>query len=665
MGYKTLIEIYQKFAPGVIAFALLCGTLVSFTLFSLDKFGASYCLLFVIADITFIIYYILEKKHRTHENRQINSDTIHEQIGNTPSKTGRILDLVYIGLIICILCMLQVSDVRPVGYFVIMSILSGCVAISIIMRYDTPLKSIGKIFPLSLIAVFSVFKVYLWLGRDTWVHAGTNEWVSFAGTIDILGGQTSTELIQHLSIAITDILLGLDIRLATFMALSLPLLIITSLTVYIIALKLTNQTSALLSTLFFIYLPPVINWAQLGQTTTYGFLLVVLLLLTYTIWKKVETKFRRRLFVIILIFEFILIATHTFSAFIGFLFLLALYIGSVIRDNQLSTEELPLFLIYSVFLGIYWVFVGVFNMVLSVALSALQFSERASIPADIERYINIIPPSLIEILANMSFMAVLVVCVLLFCLIMTKRSQYYPKNIWVYLSIAFILTFGYCVCVLILTEMSTRFNSYCAFLLAILFGCILFWYQKKQVDKQGFRIHTAIVVLMIIFIGFFGLASTPINPDNHIWMSESSVEETLTVAEGTAIETVVTYLPNLNTTTYDSLLYPVYQYYVNLLKISDDGEKPGVFYSLSHSYLNWFELPESGKDNLLFRTKVLTHPTLQMIKYGDEFGERLSVSVQLNQTYANQLDGSYSKTYSNRALELIPLKRNFGIYSWE
>ena len=81
------------------------------------------------------------------------------------------------------------------------------------------------------------------------------------------------------------------------------------------------------------------------------------------------------------------------------------------------------------------------------------------------------------------------------------------------------------------------------------------------------------------------------------------------------------------------------------------------------TYLNWFELPESGKDYLIFRTEVLERPTSQVITYGDEFGERLSVYIQLTQEYVDQLYSSYSKTYSNGALELIPLKINFGVYS--
>lgn len=661
MVKQNLIETFQKIGPPLIALALLSGTIITLTLFILSKISLNYCLLFAVSDIAFLLYYIGEKK--TNHTITSNHTNINPQYTQTPSKIGRFLDLIYIGLTICILCMLQISDVRPIGYFILMSILAGSVAVSILMGYDKPWKSLGKIFPLSLIATFSVFKVYQWVGYDTWTHAITNKLISLMGTLDFLHEKGLSESVQHVAVAITDILLGADIRLATFMAVSVPLLIVASLAVYIIVKKLTNQKSALLATLLFIYLPPVISWAQVGQTTTYGFLLVVLLLLTYTIWKNTEVKYNKCLFILLLTIEFCLIATHIFSAFIGFWIILALYAGSAIRDNKLLTEEFPLFILYGVFLAIYWIFTGVLqSTVLSVAMSSLQFSERTAVPVDIERNINIIPPSAIESVANMSFLFVLVVCILLICLILTKRHQIFPKNIWIYLSIAITLTLCYCASTLVLAEMAERFNSHCAFLLAILFGCVLFWYQKKVSNKRGFRIYTVVVVLLIVSIGFLGLGNTTINPDNPIWLSSTNGGSGSTIAECDALQTVVAYLPDLSANTYDHLLSPVYGYYSFFQMMNDMKVIPKNLY-YTPTYLNWFELPESGKDNLLFRTKVLTRPTSLVVKYGDEFGERLSVSVQLTQEYANQLDGSYSKTYSNGALELIPLNKNFGAYS--
>ena len=53
---------------------------------------------------------------------------------------------------------------------------------------------------------------------------------------------------------------------------------------------------------------------------------------------------------------------------------------------------------------------------------------------------------------------------------------------------------------------------------------------------------------------------------------------------------------------------------------------------------------------------LLTRSNIQLIKYGDLFGERTSQLIQLNQLYVDILNRDYKHVYSNGAIELYPLK---------
>jgi len=58
----------------------------------------------------------------------------------------------------------------------------------------------------------------------------------------------------------------------------------------------------------------------------------------------------------------------------------------------------------------------------------------------------------------------------------------------------------------------------------------------------------------------------------------------------------------------------------------------------------------------LFRDMLLTRPTIQLIKYGNLFGQRTSQLIQQDQSYVDGLNRDYKHVYSNGAIELYPLK---------
>jgi len=53
---------------------------------------------------------------------------------------------------------------------------------------------------------------------------------------------------------------------------------------------------------------------------------------------------------------------------------------------------------------------------------------------------------------------------------------------------------------------------------------------------------------------------------------------------------------------------------------------------------------------------LLTRPTIQVIKYGDFFGQRTSQLIQSDQSYVDGLNRDYKHVYSNCAIELYSLK---------
>ena len=654
-----LKELYYKFAVPLIIFslaiALVGGTIIYINnTISIGYYG----LIWLVVIITFL-FYLGEKINKTNVCDSETTGTL-----TTPiiSKAGeRILDILFVAGYIYILYLLQFFAVRPIEYFITVSVMVGIIALSILMTPENrnPLKHILKILTISFLSVFSIFKIYVWIGYDTWTHAALNELIVQKGTILSVLGKEASYPFQHLMVALADILCGVDIRIASLLAVTIPLILVSSLAVYFIVSKVCNSRCALLAMLMFVFFAPVISWAQFAQTTSYGFLVFSLLMMVYFGWKYSEKTNNKRYFYLLLFIVLVVIMTHTFSSFIILGIVIALYLGSVISENKVFTDELVIFFLYLIILLIYWIFMSwggsstILEGVSSVAMDSFSFSER--VLPDIAKYININPPSAIDSLLNLTFFYIIGIATTLFCIIVARSIMLEKSSIWSILMLSVISTGAYLGSMFIIPEMAERFGPYCAFISAIVIGYIIFYNISKVSKKKTVYLFISAIVLVVIIIAFLNVGATSINTDNPLWLTNTTQRVGATVAECTGTETLLQYLPGLTENTYDHLYSPVYGYYAYVQAYTTSQVVPQVQYH-KPSYINWGELAESGKEYLLFRDIVLTRPTMQLIKYGDMFGQRTSQLIQLDQSYADRLNRDYKHVYSNGAIELYPLK---------
>jgi len=654
-----LKELYYKFAEPLIILALVIALIGGTFLYIINTISIGYYGLIWSVVIITILFYLIEKRSTTNICESETTGTLPTPV---ISKTGeRILDILFVAGYIYILYLLQFFAVRPIEYFITVAVMAGIIALSILLTPENrkPLKHILKILTISFLSVFSIFKIYVWTGYDTWTHAALNELIVQTGTILSVLGKEASYPFQHLMVASTDIFCGVDIRIASFLAVTVPLILVSSLTVYFIVSKICNRRCALLAMLMFVFLAPVISWAQVAQTTSYGFLVFSLLMLVYWGWKYSDKTNNKRYFYLFLFTILVVIMTHTFSSFIILGIVTALYLGSVISENKIFTHEFVILVLYLIILLIYWIFMSwgesssIFEGVSSVAMDS--FSSSETVLPDIAKYININPPSTLDSLLNLAFFYILGITTTLFCFIIARSKMLRKSSVWLILMLTVISTGTYFISIFLIPEMAHRFGPYCAFISAIVIGYIIYYYITKISKKKTAYLFISAIVLVVILIAFINIGSTVINTDNPLWLKNTTQSGGATVAECVGTETLVQYLPELTENTYDHAYSPVYGYYAYLQVYNDSHVVPPMIY-YQPSYVNWGELSESGKDYLLFRDMLLTYPTIQLIKYGDLFGERTSQLIQLDQSYVDGLNRDYKHVYSNGAIELYPLK---------
>ena len=653
-----LKELYYKFAAPIIILTLVIALIGGTILYIKNTISIGYYALICSVVIVVFLFYLSENKHKTNICVSSNTGTFAPVISKTRE---RILDIIFVVSYIYILYLLQFFAVRPFEYFITVAIMAGITALSILLAEEnrSTLKHILKISILSFLSVFSIFKIYVWTGYDTWTHATLNELIVRTGDILSVLGKEASSPVQHLMVASTDIMCGVDIRIATLLAVTVPLILLSSLVIYFIVNRVCDSKCALLSMLIFVFLSPVIFWEQAAQTTSFGVLVFSLLMLIYWGWKYSDKTNNKRYFYLLLFIILVIIMTHTFSSFIILGIVTALYLGSVISENKVLTHEFVILAFYLLLLLIYWIFMSwgssstIFEGVSSVAMDSFSFSKTA-LP-DIVKYINISSPSPIDSLLNLVFFYILGITTTLLCVILAKRKSLERSPSWSILMLSIISTGTYFVSIFLIPEMAERFGPYCALISAIVIGYIIFYFISKVSKKKTLYQFISAVVLVVILIAFLNIGSILINTDNPLWLKNTTQINGATAAECAGIETLVQYLPELTENTYDHMSSPVYGFYAYLQAYTNNHVVPPMIYYLP-SYINWGELSESGNEYLLFRDMLLTRPTTQLIKYGDLFGQRTSQLIQLNQSYVEGLNRDYKHVYSNGAIELYPLK---------
>lgn len=512
---------------------------------------------------------------------------------------------------------------------------------------------------MQLVAAFSLFNVYYWVGYDTWTHAAWNEILVNNGYLFSTMAKEASFPIQHIAVVVTDVLCNINIHDASLISVSLPTIIL-SITFFIIVKNLTNVQCGLIAMLVGGLLPPIISWVTLSQTTTYGYMLFTVLMLCY--WKiKINNHYNRDLYFVVFLFVFItIIMTHAFSSFIILGIFIALYFGSIISEHKLFTFEAKLLFVLTSILLIYWIVTAwnanasVFEGILDTALYAFNFNDWG-VSDTFQKYMNLVAPlPLNEFLDKVFLLFIVISALSLIFISLERRSKEKIPQIFVLLVASIGIIGFYLLSIFILPGMSDRFVPYCAFFALLAFSILLYYHICIAPVRISPSIYALITIVLISSLIFLFMGSSTVNLDNSIWVSETTISNGITIQECSGINTIIQNIPDIESCTYDHALSPVYGYYAYLHKYHESAVIPPALYHYP-SYIDWSDINASSKNYLIFRSKLLADPTYQLFKYGTTSQRKFTQKLQLPSNFDQQLNGRYDIIYSNSKIDLYKL----------
>lgn len=216
---------------------------------------------------------------------------------------------------------------RPLIYFILISFLTGIIAIEILYfkEGDSVWPVILKIFLISLNIRGGVFYNFPSLmGYDAYWHAKIAELITNTGFV--LPIEISDKYfyypIFHIFLSITQIVYQTDIKDAIFYSIGITS-IFSTIFIYIIVNKITGPKAGLLATL----LANTTNFLivrGIANITADSLVLLYFMLLLYLLFKE-EHKFISTS--LILLITFLMIITHQLSTFVVFISLTSIYVG--------------------------------------------------------------------------------------------------------------------------------------------------------------------------------------------------------------------------------------------------------------------------------------------------------------------------------------------------
>lgn len=651
----NIIHFYHKYGTWLLLLLWTAGLVFASTLFVLEIISSTILLRIILAWILFLIFIIWDKQSK-NTDCEIDTnlkypDKVIDNAWKLPRRWHRILTIIFFAGVTTVLFILQYYELRPDCYFIICSLLAGILAVSILFS-PTHISSIVhliKIGVLSFLTTFSLFKVYYWMGNDTWAHAGWNELVADIGNIyDILGKEVDYPL-QHVFVAITDILTAVDIRTASVFAIGVPSVLL-SVAVYVIMRKLVGEKFALVACLLTNLSTYLITWSILSQTTSYGVLVFLILFTVYIIVvfngnKKLQKRFTILYFLLLIA----LCLGHQFTGFMVLFILVGGWFGSVIYHKSLFTKEFWLLTSSGFIAFIVWLIASFgFNQMVSIIVQKFTITaEMTGVDISVEPYINITPPSeLVAALITPEIFTYL--CLLPFIYLSVKYAisdSKHHKVLHIFAMCLGLLFSAYFITLLLFSGMAHRFLPILAVYVSI---CVayLFWYITVKSSSRKKYLNSVLVVICVFVVAFsmINLPYTEISPDNPIYVKGTTLQGAVTSGDLTGLKTLSAYYPDDTSIYYDNLnLGRCLSYTTFLHEYATQQVIPAE--RTIGALADWSNIQDEKESHLILRDELYTTPaynSIQIIpgKYRNQYiqltSDTLDSLIQKNKViYAN------------------------------
>lgn len=549
MDYKITdnrLDIFLSISGIVIGLILSSLYLISPTIY---LFNIGIALLFACIVYLFLI----------HNNEYIQPIELDKK---TISLIYEILFFVFFSISICILYL--VGSYRHYLYFIAISLCVALLALSI-FRVNTKkdeIFQILKIFIISLNLKYSIYFMYAGFSMaDSWRHAKMNDLLSQIGRMDLLFNNSLLNSLldkeyffplMHFQVAINQILLGINIKSASNVALIIPLTI-SSVCVFLFAKKYFGKKIGLLAMLLINISDYHILWGSAPQTTTYGICLYYFLL--FCIFKSISSPKPRWVSISILLI-FCLILSHAVSSFVFLITLFGLLFGNVIYsacfDKHRRVFISPTIMLIT-FVGLiqHWMIAlyrkdgtPFFDKIISTLNYYILggYGGFLNRPESIVEYANTLPPFFERFLDHLGLTLFLFLSII-GCLIWLSKECRNNLNFslitCVSLLLGITLVFPFFGLRNIIPD---RWFIFEYFFLSIMASVGFLRLSKLIPSQNGLKIFTFFIFFSL---SFFMSSSTISNSDSPSWLLDSTVSESFTIQEIQAGERLDGYSTNI------------------------------------------------------------------------------------------------------------------------
>lgn len=332
------MKIYFKKIKDLDTFLAIMGMMIGIIISSMYLLSSTMHLLSVgIAISLASTIYILIKK---------NSKSILEAYDSKKMKI--IYKILFFNLFSISICVLYFSEIRPLIYFIVISLCAMVLSISILSVGSKKeiLFQILQIFMISLNLIYSIYYFFSYLPlSDSSKHLLMNNQLAIDGNIYFLWDKETYFPLMHLQVAISKLLLNCDIIDASNIAIILPF-VISSICVYLVVRTCFDEKMALLSLLILNVTDYNILWGSQPQTTTYGvslyffimYIIAKLFLFNFDKPDNYQNKVQYNWAIILLLLMLSMFLAHAVSSFILLYTLIVLSLFIIIY-NKVSGKE--------------------------------------------------------------------------------------------------------------------------------------------------------------------------------------------------------------------------------------------------------------------------------------------------------------------------------------
>ena len=593
--------------------------------------------LFIVSALTSGAYILFDRFWNLKQGKNQNLSDNLASYRRSP-RFCRILDLAFwIGYSILLL-IIFFSDARPFSYILLLALLAVIAVAPALLSWDNnSYSSLGKIILLFFVSSLSLFKVYFWIGRDSWRHAIWNFQLVQEGYLySGLGKEFATPL-QHVAVSLSEIVTGLSVRDATILYVTIPLLLLFALSVFIVSRNIVGAKFAVVAVIISSFVVNVSYWAACGVTTTFAYALfaVLLIILYQLLFNKGDEKNNTYVGLFLLLVLAIALA-HLFSSFMVFLFLIGVAVTYVfVRIFWNKKESFTSLTAVLVGLGILAVYTLLTQFSLMSSIFNVAFEELFTVifqylpiegfvagflgylPA--ENTLSASPQLLSEISAMISecFVAVLpslstnltymgieyslilipfivAVCFASKLISHGEFSEFVRKYLYVLIpSMMIFILFG--ITAVAYPPMSGRPACFILIFIGILIGSLLWYYvgnvSTTQLSKKAIQTILVIILLLVCV----GSVTYSIHTDNAFGLKEELVDGGHSILEIEGLSTITTYLPANSKTFVDYEMEDTIKYAANLNSVSYLPQLSNIYQynpnmNLENNYLK-FKLP--------------------------------------------------------------------------